>query len=204
MLSGAERQMATAAEQAAERQLLLPPAVREGLLREAKQQAAAREPQRLQRDGGSSQLQPLHLLPLAVRAVASADSELRARVCAVQAAAVAKNAAEAADARAAGEQRLQSGDAKGSLAHFTRALRKASQQSPDAAVALGLLYMAHSAALLAVGESRAALSELCCWRRSTPRPGAATPLRTHTRRILFGIWRYGCAVMTTTMKMPWQ
>jgi tetratricopeptide (TPR) repeat protein len=72
---------------------------------------------------------------------------------------VAKNAAEAADARAAGEQRLQSGDAKGSLAHFTRALRKAPQQSPDAAAALGLLYMARSAALLAVGESRAALSD---------------------------------------------
>ena len=46
--------------------------------------------------------------------------------------------------------------------------------------------------------------KLCCWRRSTPRPGAATPLRTRTRRILFGMWRYGCVVMMTTMKMPWQ
>lgn len=93
------------------------------------------------------------VLPLAVEAVAGAEGELQA---AVERVALTKDADAAADARAAGQRMAAAGDAKGSLPLFTRALQKA--PSEDAS-ALAVLYTARSKANLAVGESRAALSD---------------------------------------------
>jgi hypothetical protein len=90
---------------------ILPPGLRAGLLREARQLAEPRAPS--------------DVLALAVVAVASARSDLRKRARAAQGEALAKDAAEAAVARAAGQRAAESGDTKGSLPHFTRALQKA-------------------------------------------------------------------------------
>ncbi len=93
------------------------------------------------------------VLPLAVEAVAGAEGDLQA---AVERAALTKDADAAADARAAGQRMAAAGDAKGSLPLFTRALQKA--PSEDAS-ALAVVYAARSKANLAVGDSRAALSD---------------------------------------------
>ena len=120
--------------------LLLPPALRATVLRAARQEPS-----------------PAHILPLAVQAVASAHTELRAQVQVAQKT-LAKDAGEAGAARAAGQRSVERGDVAGSLPHFTRALQYAPVLA-ESGSALAVLYTSRAEALLAVGRAREALSD---------------------------------------------